>query len=120
MDPRLYPCQMSHLPQEDGGGWLVKFPDVPGCVGTGDTPEEALHDGWEALQACLEVMAEEGRKSPMPGEGGPHSGKFHLRTPKSLHNKLAARAAREGVSMNTLAVALLAEGLGKRQVAGSE
>jgi antitoxin HicB len=34
-----------------------------------------------------------------------------LRTPKSLHQSLADRARREGVSLNTLAVALLAEGL---------
>jgi antitoxin HicB len=38
-----------------------------------------------------------------------------LRAPKSLHKKLALRAKHEGVSLNTLAVTLLAEGLGERQ-----
>jgi antitoxin HicB len=37
-----------------------------------------------------------------------------LRAPKSLHRRLAARAKREGVSLNTPAVTLLAEGLGQR------
>ena len=32
---------------------------------------------------------------------------------KSLHRRLAERAKREGVSLNTLAVTLLAEGLGE-------
>jgi antitoxin HicB len=40
-----------------------------------------------------------------------------MRTPKSLHRRLAARARREGVSLNTLAVALLAAGIGERNAA---
>jgi antitoxin HicB len=43
-----------------------------------------------------------------------YSGKWQLRTPKLLHRRLAERAKREGVSLNTLAVTLLAEGLGER------
>jgi len=38
-----------------------------------------------------------------------------LDLPKSLHAKLTRQADVEGVSMNTLAVALLAEGLGRKQ-----
>jgi hypothetical protein len=44
--------------------------------------------------------------------------KWQLRAPKSLHRRLAERAAREGVSLGRLAVALLAEGLGHRGVRG--
>jgi antitoxin HicB len=36
-----------------------------------------------------------------------------MRVPKSLHRRLAERAKTEGVSLNTLAVTLLAEGLGQ-------
>ena len=43
-----------------------------------------------------------------------YSGKWQLRAPKSLHRRLAERAKREGVSLNALAVTLLAEGLGER------
>jgi hypothetical protein len=46
------------------------------------------------------------------------NGKWQLRAPKSLHRRLAERAAREGVSLDTLAVALPAEGLGHRGVRG--
>ena len=37
-----------------------------------------------------------------------------MRVPKSLHRRLAERTKAEGVSLNTLAVTLLAEGLGRR------
>jgi antitoxin HicB len=64
-------------------------------------------------------MKEAGRPIPSPSvdpaEG--YSGKWQLRAPKSLHRRLAERAKRakrEGVSLNTLAVTLLAEGLGER------
>jgi antitoxin HicB len=36
------------------------------------------------------------------------------RLPKSLHSRLAARAKQEGVSMNALVTAIIAESLGKR------
>ena len=29
------------LPEEDGGGYLIEFPDLPGCISDGETPEEA-------------------------------------------------------------------------------
>ncbi len=38
-----------------------------------------------------------------------------MRVPKSLHRRLAERAKAEGVSLNTLAVSLLSEGIGARQ-----
>jgi antitoxin HicB len=62
-------------------------------------------------------MREAGRTVPAPGadRGAGYSGKWVLRTPKSLHRSLAERARREGVSLNTLAIALLAEGLGHRE-----
>jgi antitoxin HicB len=42
------------------------------------------------------------------------SGKWVQRVPKSLHARFAAKAGEEGVSLNTLVVSLIAEGLGRR------
>ncbi|WP_428561475.1 MAG: type II toxin-antitoxin system HicB family antitoxin [Solidesulfovibrio sp. DCME] len=115
MDFHGYPFNLTPLSEEDGGGWLIVFPDFPGAVmSDGETPEEALANGRDALEGVIAVYREDGRELPAPGSGGPASGKFNLRTPKSLHAKLAKQAEAEGVSMNTLAVALLAEGLGVR------
>jgi antitoxin HicB len=59
-------------------------------------------------------MRETGRPIPTPATPDAYSGKWVLRTPRSLHRSLAERAKHEGVSLNMLAVALLAEALGHR------
>ena len=108
-----YPVEVRPLAEEDGGGWLATFPDLPGCMGDGPTPEGAIADGYQAAHAWLTVALEHGDPIPTPGAGG-ESGKFVTRVPRSLHTRLAARAEQEGVSMNTLVVSLLAEGIGAR------
>ncbi len=116
MDFHGYPFNLTPLAEEDGGGWLIVFPDFPGAVmSDGETPEEALLNGRDALDAVIAAYVEDGRALPLPGSGGAASGKFNLRAPKSLHARLARQAELEGVSMNTLAVALLAEGLGRKE-----
>jgi antitoxin HicB len=111
-----YPFTLAPLSEADGGGWIITFPDFPGAVmSDGETPEQALAHGRDALEAVISVYQADGRPLPEPGSGGTASGRFIVRTPKSLHAKLARQAEAEGVSMNTLAVALLAEGMGKRE-----
>ena len=44
--------------------------------------------------------------------GGVASGKFVARVPKTVHAQLAARAKAEGVSLNTLVLTFIAQGLG--------
>lgn len=116
MDFHGYPFELTPLSEEDGGGWLIVFPDFPGAVmSDGETPEEALANGRDALESVIAVYKEDGRVLPAPSSGGGVSGKFNLRTPKRLHAMLNKAAKQEGVSMNTLAVSLLAEGLGRRE-----
>jgi hypothetical protein len=45
------------------------------------------------------------------------SGKVLARLPRSMHMQLKARAKTEGVSLNALVLAFIAEGLGRRNVA---
>jgi antitoxin HicB len=110
-----YPFRITPLSDDDGGGYLITFPDLPGCMSDGETPEEAIEMGRDAFKCWMAVYIEDSRVIPLPGSGGPASGKFNLRAPKSLHAKLSRQAEVEGVSMNTLAVAILAEGLGRKQ-----
>jgi antitoxin HicB len=107
-----YPFEMRPLAAEEGGGWLITFPDLPGCMSDGETPEEALANGSEAVGAWIDAMRAAGREIPAPGE--PASGKFIARIPRSMHARLSARARQEGVSMNALVSAFLAESLGRR------
>jgi antitoxin HicB len=95
-----YPFAISPLTTEDGGG---------------ETPEEAIANGRDALKSALLAMKEFGDPIPQPGRTATSSGQWRQRVPKSLHSRLAARARQEGVSLNTLVTAMIAEGLGKRK-----
>lgn len=59
-----YPHLIRPLSQEDGGGYLITFPDLPGCMSDGDTPEEALENGKDAFQGW--IAAAEMEKIPIP------------------------------------------------------
>ena len=69
----------------------------------------------EAMEGWLEVAVAYGDEIPPPRDPFPeHSGKFQVRLPVGLHGKLAAVAEDEGVSLNQLVTAILAEGVGWR------
>jgi antitoxin HicB len=106
-----YPFTVRPLSKDDGGGFLCEFPDLPGVMGDGSSVEHAIADGRKALRAALAALRQMGRKPPEPTRA---SGQWRMRAPRSLHQRLAARAKAEGVSLNTFAVTLLAEGLGRR------
>ncbi len=50
------------LPAEDGGGFLIEFPDLPGCISDGETVAEAIANGMDARAAWLAAMREAGRR----------------------------------------------------------
>ena len=107
-----YPFTVRPLSAEEGGGYLAEALDLNGCIADGETPEEATHNIQDAIESWIKTAQELGKEIPTPSRESPYSGKWLIRTPKSLHRKLAEASKREGVSLNTLAVTLLAEGLG--------
>jgi antitoxin HicB len=110
-----YSFTIRPLTRDEGGGYLIEFPDVPGCISDGDTPEQAISNGRDALESALLTMKEFGRAIPPPVLTKTASGQWRQRVPKSLHNRLVARAKQEGVSLNTLVATMIAEGLGRRK-----
>ena len=112
-----YPFEIRSLSEDDGGGYLISFPDFSECISDGETPEEAIENGMDALEETVAALESMGLPVPEPGSGGDYSGKFIQRVPKSLHARLATRAKREGISMNSLVISFLSESLGKRKVA---
>lgn len=115
-----YPFEVRPLSAAEGGGFLVTYPDFSDCLADGETVEEALANGRDALLATIAALEERSLPVPAPNSGGVASGKFVARVPKSIHAQLALRARAEGVSLNTLVVAFLAEGLGQRTAATRE
>ena len=53
------PYKMELIPDPDEGGFVVSFPELPGCVTTGETAEQAIANARDAkvawLTAALEV-----------------------------------------------------------------
>lgn len=109
-----YPFEVRPLTAEEGGGYLVSFPDFADCVSDGATVDEAIRNGRLALKETIAALREAGHPVPEPTAATTASGKFVARVPKSVHAKLSSRAKAEGVSLNTLVVSLLSEGLGKK------
>jgi antitoxin HicB len=110
-----YPFSIRPLAEEEGGGYLIEFPDVPGVISDGETPEEAIRNGRDALKAALLTMKEFGDSIPKPGGVSSASGQWRQRVPRTLHARLVERARLEGVSLNTLVSTMIAEGLGTRE-----
>ena len=54
------------LEPNEEGGWTAEVPALPGCVSEGETPEEALRNAKEAIEAYLEALKE--LKKPLPVE----------------------------------------------------
>ncbi|QQR74175.1 MAG: type II toxin-antitoxin system HicB family antitoxin [Holophagales bacterium] len=113
--PIEYPFEIAPLSPEEGGGFAITFPDLPGCRSDSETPEEALENGGDALASWLAVAEELGDRAPKPF--GAVSGRFVQRVPRSLHAQRIARAQQEGVSLNTLIVSPVSQVLGQRLTA---
>jgi antitoxin HicB len=107
-----YPFTIRPLAEEDGGGFAIEYPDLPGCISDGSTPEEALKHGSDAVKAYLRSCIKHGDAVPKPSAA---SGQWRQRVPRSLHARLVAKAREEGVSLNTLVTAMISEGLGQRK-----
>ncbi len=43
------------LSQADGDGWIARVPSLPGCMGDGETPEEALANAERAIEEWLDA-----------------------------------------------------------------
>jgi antitoxin HicB len=107
-----YQFNVRPLSKEEGGGYLVEYPDIPGCMSDGETIAEAIANGREALRDCVAVFRESGRKVPKPGI---EAAQWRQRLPRTLYSKLTVQAENEGVSINSFVTAIIAEAIGSRR-----
>ena len=101
-------------PDADDGGFIVEFPDLSYCVGTGDTTEEAIKDAMIAKEEWIKAALESGINIPEPGGNEEYNGRITLRIPRSLHRMVAEAAKREGVSANQFLSHLISMGMGRK------
>ena len=103
-----YTRVINKIKDESGEYYVCKILELDGCSTWADTPEEVVENIKEAMEGYLETKFENGFDVPLPvGEDG-YSGKFVLRLPKQLHQRLSIEAKEEGVSLNQYALYKLA------------
>jgi predicted RNase H-like HicB family nuclease len=107
-----YPVTLEAAPE---GGYFIEIEDLPGCYSQGETVEEAVEMIEEARRLWIEVAYEDSQDIPLPKGNREYSGKFFIRTPKSLHRALTQMADREGVSLNQFLVATLSRAVGAKE-----
>lgn len=103
--------KMEIISDNKEGGYVVSFPDLPGCLSIGETIQEAYDNGMDAKRQWLTQAIKQGIDINEPGELDTFSGQFKLRIPKSLHKQIVKQAKNEGVSMNQYCVYLLSKNI---------
>ena len=82
--------------------WVAECPALNGCVGQGDTLEEAVAELEENEASWLEIAEECGIPIPeIPMENiNAYSGKLTLRVAPYVHQEAAELARKQGISLN--------------------
>lgn len=60
------PYKMELISDPDEGGFVVSFPELPGCVTTGETAEQAIANARDAKNAWLTAALEDHIVIPEP------------------------------------------------------
>lgn len=60
-DYMALPYRLEIVEDQEEGGYVVSYPDLPGCVTCGDTIEDAMNNAKDAKKAWIEAALEIGR-----------------------------------------------------------
>lgn len=99
--------RMEIIEDKQEGGFVISFPELPGCITCGETIEAAVANAQDAKKAWLEAALEQGIAIQQADTLQEYSGQFELRIPRSLHKSLAEHSKKEGISMNQYCLYLL-------------
>lgn len=66
IDARDYRVFVERLAPHLGGGFVSYAPELMGCVSDGETPDEALHNIYDAIQSWIDTAQERGEPVPRP------------------------------------------------------
>ena len=106
------PYRLEIVPDTEESGFVASYPELPGCLTTGETMTDAAMNALDAKRAWLEAALADGVPIAEPvgsSATNAYSGQFKLRIPKSLHRTLAERSRAEGISINQYCLYLLAK-----------
>lgn len=80
-DYMALPYRLEIVEDQKEGGFVVSYPDLPGCITCGDTIEDAMNNAKDAKKAWIEAALEEGIEINEPDSIEDYSGQFKLRIP---------------------------------------
>ena len=103
-----YTRLVQEMNDESGHYFYGRILELDGCQSTGDTLEELYESLNEAMEGYIEIKLENNLPVPTPESAEKYGGKFVVRLPKSLHQRLVIEADKEGISLNQLALYKLA------------
>lgn len=90
------------------GGFVVSFPELPGCITTAETYEEAWVQSEDAKYSWLEAAIEDGFDIAEPEICNYNdSSIFNLPIPESLFHRLSEKATNKGISTNQYCIEIL-------------
>jgi RNA polymerase sigma-B factor len=109
------PYHISVVVDPEGGRWTAQVDELPGCVGRGDSLEQAVRSVRGAMEEWIARELAKRRPIPQPRPDSRHSGRLLLRMPQSLHGQLAQAAESQQVSLNRFIVRSLTRAVGLRR-----
>ena len=77
--------KMEIIEDQDEGGFIVSYPDLPGCISCAQTIEEAIANSVDAKKAWLAAAIEDGIEINELDSLDDYSVQLKLRLPRSLH-----------------------------------
>ncbi len=105
----VYPFEVRELEKDEGGGFLVTFPDLPGCLADGKSLGLAVTNAADAEIAWIKACEHWG--DPIPESSHAEHPRLTLPLSSTLQDDLYSTAAIINVSPAELAIALIKKGL---------
>jgi len=112
-DPHDYTITIQRVVEDGEQLFKATVKELPHVAEYGDSYDEVYELAIDAIHVLRELASDVGHQFPEPSvENDAFSGRVTLRMPKSLHRSIATIADAEGVSLNQLLVATIAEKVG--------
>ncbi len=97
-----YPYNVFQTKVEEHVFWVAECPTLKGCVGQGETPNDAVAELESNVNEWIAIATESGIDIPeVPiASMSDYSGKFTVRVAPYVHKQAAEIAKKQGVSLN--------------------
>lgn len=100
IDPAHYTYRVTWSAED--GEFVAVCLELPSLSWLDGSPQDALTGLRRVVDDVVADMYSSGEPVPEPLSERHYSGRFNVRVPESLHRRLVAEAAEEGVSLNRL------------------